>query len=142
MSTLFEDLTKAKHAASGVPACGVCEIINGLTGVTREAFAEAAGGTIGERKLAEIEAEANKRWPLNATLIIHRTGKLMPGDRIVMVACAAAHREDAFSACQFLIDWLKTQAPFWKLEDTASGPRWVNADTRDDALAARWVKTE
>jgi molybdopterin synthase catalytic subunit len=95
-----------------------------------------------ERKLAEIEAEANKRWPLNATLIIHRTGKLMPGDRIVMVACAAAHREDAFSACQFLIDWLKTQAPFWKLEDTASGPRWVNADARDDALAARWVKTE
>jgi molybdopterin synthase catalytic subunit len=95
-----------------------------------------------ERKLAEIDAEANKRWPLAASLIIHRYGKLMPGDRIVMVACAAAHREDAFSACQFLIDWLKTQAPFWKLEDTASGPRWVSADARDDVLAARWVKTE
>jgi molybdopterin synthase catalytic subunit len=95
-----------------------------------------------ERKLAEIEAEANKRWPLAASLIIHRYGKLMPGDRIVMVACAAAHREDAFSACQFLIDWLKTQAPFWKLEDTATGARWVSADARDDKLAARWVKTE
>ena len=95
-----------------------------------------------ERKLAEIEAEANHRWPLSASLIIHRYGKLMPGDRIVMVACAAAHREDAFAACQFLIDWLKTQAPFWKLEDTASGPRWVAADARDDLLAARWEKTE
>ena len=95
-----------------------------------------------ERKLAEIEAEANRRWPLAASLIIHRYGKLLPGDRIVMVACAAAHREDAFAACQFLIDWLKTQAPFWKLEDTASGPRWVNADARDEVLAARWAKTE
>lgn len=95
-----------------------------------------------ERMLADIEAEANRRWPLAASLIIHRYGKLLPGERIVMVACAAAHREDAFAACQFLIDWLKTQAPFWKLEDTASGPRWVNADARDEVLAARWAKTD
>ena len=60
------------------------------------------------------------------------------GERIVLVACASAHREDAFAACQFLMDWLKTSAPFWKQEDTATGPRWVEADAKDDALAARW----
>jgi molybdopterin synthase catalytic subunit len=91
-----------------------------------------------ERRLAEIEAEANKRWKLDATLIIHRYGKLEAGARIVLVVCAAAHREDAFAACQFLMDWLKTSAPFWKQEDTAEGPRWVSADAKDDALAARW----
>lgn len=91
-----------------------------------------------EKRLAEIEAEANKRWPLDASLIIHRYGKLTAGERIVLVACAAAHREDAFAACQFLMDWLKTSAPFWKQEDTAEGPRWVAADAKDDALAARW----
>jgi molybdopterin synthase catalytic subunit len=93
-----------------------------------------------EKRLAEIEAEANKRWPLSASLIIHRYGKLTAGERIVLVACAAAHREDAFAACQFLMDWLKTSAPFWKQEDTAEGPRWVEADAKDDALAARWKK--
>ncbi|HEY4134701.1 MAG TPA: molybdenum cofactor biosynthesis protein MoaE [Alphaproteobacteria bacterium] len=93
-----------------------------------------------EKRLADIEAEANARWPLAASLIIHRYGRMMPGERIVMVACAAAHREDAFAACQFLMDWLKTSAPFWKQEDTPDGPRWVEADTKDDALAARWKK--
>ena len=91
-----------------------------------------------EKRLAEIEAEANARWPLEASLIIHRYGKLTAGERIVLVACASAHREDAFAACQFLMDWLKTSAPFWKQEDTATGPRWVEADAKDDALAARW----
>lgn len=91
-----------------------------------------------EKRLAEIEAEANARWKLDATLIVHRYGKLEAGARIVLVVCAAAHREDAFAACQFLMDWLKTSAPFWKQEDTANGPRWVDADAKDDALAARW----
>jgi len=93
-----------------------------------------------EKRLAEIEAEANKRWPLDASLIIHRYGTLTAGERIVLVACASAHREDAFAACQFLMDWLKTSAPFWKQEDTENGPRWVEADARDDQLAARWKK--
>jgi molybdopterin synthase catalytic subunit len=93
-----------------------------------------------ERQLADIEAEATSRWPLDASLIIHRYGRLEPGDRIVLVATAAAHREDAFAACQFLIDWLKTKAPFWKLEDTSAGAKWVAADARDDTLAARWEK--
>ncbi len=91
-----------------------------------------------EKMLTEIEAEANNRWPLQASLIIHRFGPLAPGDNIVLVACAAAHREDALQACSFLIDWLKTKAPFWKCEETEDGPQWVAAKASDDDLAARW----
>ncbi len=93
-----------------------------------------------EKMLADIEAEAARRWPLQASLVIHRYGRLAPGDRIVLVACAAAHRENALQACSFLIDWLKTRAPFWKLEDTESGERWVAAREADDLLARRWMK--
>jgi len=92
-----------------------------------------------ERALAEIDQEARKRWPLDATLIIHRYGRLEPGDQIVFVATASAHRSAAFQSCEFLIDWLKTKAPFWKQEETPDGPRWVDADKRDDAAAARWT---
>src|SRR4029434_5985903 len=74
-----------------------------------------------EKRLAEIEAEAQRRWPLAATLIIHRYGRLEPGDRIVLVATASSHREAALESCAFLIDWLKTEAPFWKLEDGPGG---------------------
>src|SRR5215472_14036169 len=91
-----------------------------------------------ERKLAEIEAEADRRWPLSATLIIHRYGRLEPGDRIVLVATASPHREAALAACHFLIDWLKTDAPFWKSEETPEGERWVNARAEDDAAKSRW----
>jgi len=91
-----------------------------------------------EKMLAEIEVEANHRWPLQATLVIHRYGTLQAGERIVLVACAAAHREDALQACSFLIDWLKIKAPFWKREDTENGPRWVVAKESDNAFAARW----
>jgi molybdopterin synthase catalytic subunit len=91
-----------------------------------------------EKALAKIEAEARERWPLAATLIIHRHGRLEPGDRIVLVATASAHRQAAFEACHFLIDWLKTKAPFWKLEDTAAGAKWVDARASDDDAAARW----
>ncbi|MFQ5764333.1 MAG: molybdenum cofactor biosynthesis protein MoaE, partial [Rhodospirillales bacterium] len=73
-------------------------------------------------------------------LIIHRHGRLEPGDRIVMVATAAAHRETAIEACHFLIDWLKTKAPFWKLEDTPDGGQWVDARAADDAAAGRWIE--
>ncbi len=91
-----------------------------------------------EKKLAEIEAEAQARWPLDACLIIHRYGRLEPGDRIVMVATASAHRSAALAACEFLIDWLKTKAPFWKLEETEAGARWVEARDSDDHAAERW----
>jgi molybdopterin synthase catalytic subunit len=93
-----------------------------------------------EKQLAAIEAEAQARWPLAASLIVHRYGRLEPGDRIVLVIAASAHREAAFEACHFLIDWLKTKAPFWKLEDTDKGVQWVAAEARDDLAAQRWVK--
>ena len=91
-----------------------------------------------EKKLAEIELEANARWSLQASLIVHRYGRMLPGEPIVLVATAAAHRAPALEACAFLIDWLKTKAPFWKLEETAGESRWVDARTADDEAAARW----
>lgn len=94
-----------------------------------------------ERKLTEIEAEAHKRWPIEASLIVHRYGRLEPGERIVLVIVASSHRQAAFEACAFLVDWLKTQAPFWKEEETAAGSHWVEAKTEDDKAAARWRKS-
>lgn len=91
-----------------------------------------------ERLLARIETEANERWPLEATLIIHRTGRLEPGERIVLVVTASAHRQAAFESCEFLVDWLKTKAPFWKLEERESGTQWVQAKASDDTAVARW----
>src|SRR5690606_11073038 len=91
-----------------------------------------------ERELARIEAEANARWRLQASLIIHRVGKLEPGDNIVLVITASAHREDAFRAAEFLMDYLKTRAPLWKREGGPEGARWVEARASDDAAAAKW----
>ncbi|MEX2631119.1 MAG: molybdenum cofactor biosynthesis protein MoaE [Tistlia sp.] len=94
-----------------------------------------------EKMLERIEAEANRRWELEASLIVHRYGRMEPGEPIVLVACASAHRQAALEACQFLIDWLKTQAPFWKVEETAEGEgRWVEARDSDEAAAARWLQ--
>jgi molybdopterin synthase catalytic subunit len=91
-----------------------------------------------EKKLAEIEADANARWPLEASLIVHRTGRLEPGERIVLVVTASAHRTAALEACHFLIDWLKTKAPFWKTEEGGQGERWVEARAADDKAAQAW----
>lgn len=91
-----------------------------------------------ERRLAEIEAQARSRWSLLDCLVIHRVGRMEPGEAIVLVLCASAHRGDAFAACQFLMDWLKTDAPFWKQEETPDGTRWVEAKESDDAAAAKW----
>ena len=93
-----------------------------------------------EKKLAEIEAEARARWALQASLIVHRYGRMLPGEPIVLVATAAPHRAAALEACAFLIDWLKTEAPFWKLEETARASRWVEARASDDQAAARWAR--
>jgi molybdopterin synthase catalytic subunit len=92
-----------------------------------------------ERQLEAIEAEARARWPLDDCLVIHRYGRMLPGEPIVLVATASAHRHAALEACAFLIDWLKTRAPFWKLEETEGGDaRWVEARESDDMAAARW----
>jgi molybdopterin synthase catalytic subunit len=93
-----------------------------------------------EKALAAIEEEAFSRWPIDASLIIHRYGRLEPGEDIVLVITASAHREAAFEACHFLIDWLKTRAPFWKLEEGGQGASWVEAKGSDDAAAQRWDK--
>ena len=91
-----------------------------------------------ERELERICAEAKGRWDLIDTLVIHRVGDLRPTDQIVLVAVTSAHRGDAFAACEFIMDYLKTRAPFWKREDTPGGRRWVEARATDDAAAARW----
>lgn len=92
-----------------------------------------------EAELARVEAEAGKRWPLQASLIVHRVGALEPGDNIVLVVTASAHREAAFAAAEFLMDYLKTSAPFWKKELGPDGTgRWVEARQSDDRAAERW----
>ena len=91
-----------------------------------------------ERQLEKLEAEARQRWSLNEVLIVHRYGTLLPGDRIVLVATTSSHRQAALESCEFLIDWLKTKAPFWKKEQTPKGARWVEAKSEDDAQADRW----
>ncbi len=93
-----------------------------------------------EAALEEIEAEACARWDLSASLIIHRVGRLMPGENIMMVAAASRHRKAAFEAAEFLMDYLKTRAPFWKKEETPEGARWVDAREADDDAASRWAK--
>ncbi len=91
-----------------------------------------------ERALRDIEAAAQARWPLQASLIIHRYGRLAPGARIMMVATASPHRQAAFEAAEFLMDYLKSRAPFWKKEATADGGRWVDARAQDEAALERW----
>lgn len=91
-----------------------------------------------EKQLERIEKEARSRWPLQGVLIIHRYGRLKPGDRIVLVATTSEHREAALESCHFLIDWLKTKALFWKMESSESGANWVQANDKDDDAASRW----
>lgn len=91
-----------------------------------------------EQALAEIVAQARQRWELRRVRVIHRFGKLLPGERIVFVGVSSAHRHDAFAACEFIMDYLKTQAPFWKKEETPAGARWVDARESDDRARERW----
>jgi len=91
-----------------------------------------------EKALEAIVEEARGRWDVFGVRVIHRVGRLRPGDRIVLVAVASAHRHEAFAACEFIMDYLKTQAPFWKKEETAAGGRWVDARVSDDQAAERW----
>ena len=132
-------LGAGNHAIGGIAS---------FVGMVREMAGEAKIGAMTlehypgmtERALAEIEAEARQRWPLEACLIIHRYGRLEPGERIVLVATASAHRQAALEACAYLIDWLKTKAPFWKLEETAAGAKWVDARDTDEAATKRWIE--
>ncbi len=136
----LENLVKTNHKVGGL--CSFVGLVRDMAGD------EAIGAMTLEhypamtvKALEKIDAVANQRWSLEASLIVHRYGRLAPGDRIVLVAAAAAHRQDAFESCQFLIDWLKTEAPFWKLEESHSGPHWVAARESDDQAAQRWIET-
>lgn len=91
-----------------------------------------------EKSLRAIAEQASKRWNLIDSLIIHRIGRLQAMDQIVLVAAASAHRGEAFAACEFMMDYLKTEAPFWKKESSASGERWVDARLSDDSALAKW----
>ncbi|UVW27452.1 molybdopterin synthase catalytic subunit MoaE [Massilia sp. H6] len=92
-----------------------------------------------ERALEDIVGQARARWDLFGVLVIHRVGPLAPLDQIVLVACTSAHRGEAFAACEFIMDYLKTDAPFWKKEQTPQGARWVDARSSDDCAKAKWA---
>ena len=131
------ELTAGKHGIGGVASfVGLVRDMAGGESVGAMTLEHYPGMT--EKMLARIEAEAQERWPLEASLIVHRYGRLEPGEQIVLVVTASAHRQAALESCAFLIDWLKTQAPFWKLEETGGGAAWVEARASDDKAAARW----
>jgi molybdopterin synthase catalytic subunit len=116
---------------------GLARDMNEGSGVAAMTLEHYPGMT--EKALAALVDEANARWALLDVTVIHRIGRLLPGDPIVLVAVASPHRGEAFAACEFIMDFLKTQAPFWKKEETPEGERWVEARASDDAAAARWT---
>jgi molybdopterin synthase catalytic subunit len=113
---------------------GLCRADDGLSAMVLEHYP-----AMTERAIGKIVAEAEARWPLTGCTVIHRVGRLEPGAPIVLVLTASSHRAAALESCAFLIDWLKTKAPFWKREEfSAGGTRWVEAKAGDDAAADRW----
>jgi len=117
---------------------GLVRDINDGAGVSEMTLEHYPGMT--EKALEAIVVEAKARWDIYGVLVIHRVGKLQPCDQIVMVAVTSAHRGEAFAACEFIMDYLKTRAPFWKREVTPEGARWVDARDSDDSAATRWQK--
>jgi molybdopterin synthase catalytic subunit len=126
-----------RRAGAVVSFSGICRdtAANGeqLVAMTLEHYPGMA-----EAELSRIETEARSRWPLEDMLIVHRFGRLVPGDPIVLVLAASAHRAAAFEAAEFAMDFLKTQAPFWKLEETRAGADWVASRSADDDAVDRW----
>jgi molybdopterin synthase catalytic subunit len=117
---------------------GVCrgtEAEEPIAAITLEHYPEMA-----QAEISRHVAEAERRWPLMGVTVVHRYGRIEPGDNIVLVVTAAAHRQDAFAAAEFLMDYLKTRAPFWKREERPSGRAWVEAKETDDRAAARWTR--
>ena len=115
---------------------GVCRDSNDGAAVSRMTLEHYPGMT--EKAIGKIVAEAKTRWKVIDALVVHRVGELRPADQIVLVVVTGAHRGEAFAACEFIMDYLKTQAPFWKKEATPEGARWVEARASDDVAAARW----
>jgi molybdopterin synthase catalytic subunit len=117
---------------------GICRDHEGGHGVSALTLEHYPG--MAEEEIARHVAQAQARWPLLGVTVIHRYGRLVPGDNIVLVATASAHRAAAFEAADFLMDYLKTRAPFWKQEERGQGAAWVEAKSEDDAAAGRWEK--
>ena len=132
-------LTAGREDVGGVASfVGLCRADGGLAALVLEHY---PGMT--ERAIARIAEEACRRWPLSGCTVVHRVGRLRPGEPIVLVLTASAHRAAALESCAFLIDWLKTGAPFWKREEFADGrERWVEAKAEDDEAAARWARAD
>ncbi|MBC6440859.1 MAG: molybdenum cofactor biosynthesis protein MoaE [Rhodospirillales bacterium] len=134
-------LTAGNTGIGGVASfVGLVRDMTGGTGDSAMTLEHYPGMT--EKLLREIDDEAHRRWPLEASMVIHRYGRLEPGEQIVLVLTASAHRQAALNACAFLIDWLKIQAPFWKLEETPDGSTWVEARASDNAAAAKWAEKD
>ncbi len=129
---------RADDARTGaiVSFVGVVRDFNDGSGVAEMELEHYPGMT--EKALEDIVAQAQSRWDIFNALVIHRVGPLKPLDQIVLVAVTSAHRGEAFAACEFIIDYLKTQAPFWKKEQTPNGARWVDARATDDAALQKW----
>jgi len=115
---------------------GVCRDANDGDAVTKMTLEHYPGMT--EKALENIISEAKRRWDVIEVLVVHRVGELRPTDQIVLVVVTGAHRGEAFAACEFIMDYLKTRAPFWKKEETPQGARWVEARASDDEAAQRW----
>ncbi len=130
------DLGAEVKAISGNPKIGAVASFIGLVREVEMTLEHYPGMT--ERAIGKIVEEAKARWQVVDCTVIHRYGSLKPNDQIVLVAVASSHRGDAFAACQFIMDYLKTQAPFWKKEQAAGGARWVEAKDSDDKAAERW----
>lgn len=129
---------RARNPKIGAVACFVGTVRDLNDGETVAAMELEHYPGMTEKALERIAADACRRWPGIDVTIVHRVGKLYPLDQIVLVATVAVHRGDAFASCEFVMDYLKTQAPFWKKEATADGERWVDARSADDAALARW----
>jgi len=133
----LEALTRGRRGVGAVASfVGLVRNANDGTDVSVMTLEHYPGMT--EKALEDICAQAHARWSLIDTLVIHRVGALKPGERIVLVGVSSAHRGEAFEACEFIMDYLKTRAPFWKREDTPHGSRWVEARASDDTAAEKW----
>ncbi|MDO6497305.1 molybdopterin synthase catalytic subunit MoaE [Photobacterium sanguinicancri] len=132
----YERLAQGTSAGAVVTFIGKVRDFNQGDDVTGLSLEHYSGMT--EKSLEKIVEQANERWPLIATRVIHRVGDLELGDQIVFVGVSSAHRGAAFQACEFIMDYLKTQAPFWKKERTAEATRWVDARDTDTSAADRW----
>jgi molybdopterin synthase catalytic subunit len=129
---------RGNDARVGAVACfiGLVRDVNNAAKVSTLTLEHYPGMT--EKALEDIIDQAKSRWNVHDVLVIHRVGELKPTDQIVLVVVAGAHRGETFAACEFIMDYLKTRAPFWKKEQTPDGERWVEARASDDEKAARW----